>query len=66
MNKSALQRAAGISTTSMAKLSRGENLYTEILVKVCTALKCQPGDIVELVCDESADAVSFEEWRTKQ
>jgi DNA-binding Xre family transcriptional regulator len=52
INKTALMKATGISTTSMAKLSKGENCYTDILVKVCTVLKCQPGDIMELIPDD--------------
>jgi DNA-binding Xre family transcriptional regulator len=52
INKTALMKATGIGTTSMAKLSKGENCYTDILVKVCAVLNCQPGDIMELVADE--------------
>jgi DNA-binding Xre family transcriptional regulator len=47
MNKGDLQKAAGISTTSIAKLSKGENLQTEILVKICAALDCDTSDIME-------------------
>jgi DNA-binding Xre family transcriptional regulator len=53
MNKGDLQRAAGISTTSMAKLSKGENLQTEILVKICAALDCDTSDIMEFERDTS-------------
>ena len=47
MNKGDLQKAAGISTTSMSKLSKGENLQTEVLVKICAALDCDTSDIME-------------------
>ena len=40
---------AGISATSLAKLGRGGNTNTEILCKICCALDCDVGDIMELV-----------------
>ncbi|MDR1508476.1 MAG: helix-turn-helix transcriptional regulator [Synergistaceae bacterium] len=48
MKKGDLQRAAGISTSSMAKLSKGENVHTDILVRICKALECDTGDIMEI------------------
>lgn len=55
MNKGDLQRLAGISTTSIAKLSKGENLQTEVLVKVCAALNCDTSDIMEIENDNSSE-----------
>lgn len=52
MNKSALQKASGITWTSISKLSRNENVNTEVLVKICNALKCDISDIMELNHDE--------------
>ena len=43
--------AAGISHTSLAKLGKNENVTTDILVKICTALNCDIGDILELTND---------------
>ncbi|HHX72084.1 MAG TPA: helix-turn-helix transcriptional regulator [Clostridiales bacterium] len=48
MNKADLKRATGISTASIAKLGRGENVTTDILVKICKALNCELNDIMEL------------------
>jgi len=48
MNKQDLKKAAGISTASIAKLSKGENITTDILVKICTALNCDITEIMEL------------------
>ena len=50
MNKGDLQRAAGISASSIAKLSKGENIQTDLLVKICDALKCDTSDIMEFEC----------------
>ena len=52
MNKGDLQRATGIGSATMAKLSKGENVQTEILVRICRTLQCEPGDIMELSPDE--------------
>lgn len=47
MNKGDLQRLAGISSTSIAKLSKGDNVQTDILVRICFFLECDAGDIME-------------------
>jgi len=51
MRKKDLREAAGISTASMAKLGKNENVNTEILIKVCKALDCDISDIMEIVDD---------------
>jgi DNA-binding Xre family transcriptional regulator len=48
MNKTDLIQKAGISTASIAKLGKGENITTDILVKICRALNCKLNDIMEL------------------
>lgn len=53
MMKKDLCATAGISHTSMAKLGRNENVTTDVLVKICSALKCDIGDIMEIT--EEAD-----------
>lgn len=52
MNKSQLRSAAGISTNAIAKLGKGESVSLETLEKICIALDCDIGDIVELVPNE--------------
>ena len=51
MNKQDLKRLSGISTTSIAKLGKSENITTDVLVKICSALKCDISDIMEIVPD---------------
>jgi len=46
---------SGISATSVAKLGNGGNVNTEILLKICTALNCKIGDIMEIVSDGNAE-----------
>ena len=47
-----LREATGISTASMAKLSKNENLTTDVLLKICDALKCDISDIMEISLDD--------------
>ena len=52
IKKKELAEMAGISATSIAKLGHGGNVNTEVLLRICDALKCNTEDIVEIV-DES-------------
>ena len=47
MNKSTLRMKAGISSSSLAKLGKDENVTTDVLVKICHVLKCDVSDIME-------------------
>jgi len=49
MMKRDLREASGISTASMAKLGKNQNVSTDILVKICKALDCDISDICEIV-----------------
>ena len=55
MMKKDLQEAAGISWASVTKLSKGETVSMEVLMKVCKALNCDIGDIMELIPEEEKD-----------
>jgi DNA-binding Xre family transcriptional regulator len=55
MNKGDLQKAAGISPSSMAKLSKGENIQTDLLARICNALECDTSDIMEIDRDKSGN-----------
>jgi len=54
-NKKELREQSGISTASVAKLGKGENLTTDVLLKICKALDCDFSDIMEIVKDEPAE-----------
>lgn len=58
MKKKDLRTAANISTTTLARLGKDENVSTEILSKICTALNCDVGDIMEMVPDDKKDSVN--------
>ncbi len=48
MNKTDLRKAAGISSSSLAKLGKDENVTTDVLLRICKALDCELDDIVEI------------------
>lgn len=50
MNKQALRNLTEpkISTATLAKLGKGENVNTEVLLRICKALNCDITDIMEL------------------
>lgn len=49
MTKMDLKEAAGISSASIAKLGKGANITTDVLLKICEALNCRIEDILETV-----------------
>ena len=53
MMKKDLQKEAGISWATLTKMSKGEVVSTEVLMKVCKVLRCDVGDIVEFIDDGS-------------
>lgn len=52
MNKQDLGKIANISPASIAKLGKGANVTTDVLLKICEALKCNLEDIIETVKNE--------------
>lgn len=52
MNKQDLGKIANISPASIAKLGKGANVTTDVLLKICEALECNLEDIMETVKNE--------------
>ena len=61
MGKKDLREQSGISTTSLAKLGKGENITTDVLLKICEALNCNINEIVETIPDDAPDQVKNKE-----
>ena len=55
LKKTEFAKKAGISTASIAKLGKGANVTTDVLLKICEYLECNISDIVEVVADDAAD-----------
>ena len=49
MSKSDLHKASGLSSSTMTKLRRNEDVSMEALPKICICLNCNISDIVEFV-----------------
>ncbi|MGN8779189.1 helix-turn-helix domain-containing protein [Blautia sp. HCP3S3_C12] len=52
LKRTDLKDMCGISSASIAKLGKNENLTTTVLTKICTGLQCDVSDIMEIVDDE--------------
>lgn len=48
MNKRELMSISGVSGASIAKLGKGENIQTDVLLKICKALGCDITEIMEI------------------
>ena len=51
MNKRDLAEKSGVSTASIAKLGKGANITTDVLLKICESMNCHIEDILETVDD---------------
>ena len=52
MSKSDLHKASGLSSSTMTKLRRSEDVSMDALRKICVTLNCNIDDIVEFVSDD--------------
>ena len=50
--KTDLKTEIGLSSTTIAKLSKGESVTTDTILRICERFDVQPGDIMEYVPDE--------------
>ena len=55
LKKTDLLKLAGISAPTLAKLSKGETVTTEVIERICNALNVQPGDIMEIPDNNNLD-----------
>jgi len=51
MNKNDLKEVTGLSAATIAKLGKGSNVTTDVLLKICETMKCDLNDIMELKQD---------------
>ena len=49
MMKKELAQKANVSNYTLAKMNTGDNVTTDVLVRICKALECNLDDIMELV-----------------
>ena len=54
MTKTDLRRATGISPSTFARLSHGDYVASSVIDRICQELKCDVGDMMEVVLDDKA------------
>ena len=52
MKKTDLAKAAGLTPTTLARLSKGKTVSMETIIKICECLNCRIEEIMEIVPDE--------------
>ena len=52
MKKTDLINVADISSTTLAKLSKNQSVSMEVMGRICQALSCDIGDVVEMIPDK--------------
>ncbi len=55
MSKGQLQSLTGISSATMAKVAANKVVSLEVVDKICKAMTCQPGDIMEYIPDPTEE-----------
>lgn len=65
MKKIELQRFSGISGNVLSRLSKDEYVSMESMEKICTLLKCDIGDVMEIIPEERSvrEVISQGDWR---
>ena len=53
--KTDLKNATGISSSTISKMGKNEPVSMDSMLKVCKALNCDIGDIVEVKNDETLE-----------
>lgn len=44
-----LKKAAGIGSTTLSKLSKNQPVSMEVMIKLCSVLECNIGDIMDVI-----------------
>ena len=52
ISKEDLRLKIGVSSATLAKLSKNQYVSLEVIDRICDVLHCQPGDILEYVSDK--------------
>ena len=64
MTKMDLREAIGVSTATIARMSKDWPVSTEVLLRICSALKCNVGDIMDVVFSDDDSSSERKENRT--
>lgn len=53
MTKMDLREAIGVSTATLARMSKDESVSMDVLLRICKVLNCNIGDIVDVIPEAS-------------
>ena len=55
MKKKDLRMLTGLSSSTIAKMTKNEPVSSEVLIKICSVLGCDIGDIMEVIHDPATN-----------
>ena len=55
MTRTELRKAIGASSSTFARLSKNECISADLISRICTTLRCNVGDIMDVVHNDGAD-----------
>lgn len=55
MNRTQLQKLVHVSSATITKLGKNENVNTDILLRICKVLQCDTSDIMEIAQEGPAE-----------
>lgn len=61
MSKKDLRLATGLSSATIARLTKGEGVTTDVLARICRALECNVGDIMDVILDGLDERFTFKD-----
>lgn len=65
MTRTELRQATGMSSSTLARLSRGDYVASSVIDRICQELKCDVGDVMEVVLDKDSRETKIEDNRGK-
>ena len=65
MTRTELRQATGISPSTFARLSKGDYVASSVIDRICQELKCDVGDVMEVVLDKDSRETKIEDNRGK-
>ena len=66
MTRTDLRLATGISSSTFARLSHGDYVATSVIDRICQELKCDVGDMMEVVLDDKAHDTKMSNKRQRR
>ncbi len=66
MTRTELRQATGISSSTFARLSRGDYVASSVIDRICQELKCDVGDMMEVVLDDKSHGTGMSDKRQRR